>query len=367
MTSLPKNLYINCQTVLAQCSEFDSLNSLRSVFGIAELNPFRNALPDAESRQDRVNKTIDYLTSQTASKATESLLSIFLDMLISRRSEIDKLREDLRNLKQDITSWLTNYADIEIEIPIVCFAMTRREVEEVINGEVFSDPGVAPLARDEFLTLCTLLKKYGITDLHMLYGERREDWKIEYPKSDNTVENVIISTMNCINDTYRKESIPIRPRFESTNFFDPSTKMETWSRLSEYGCIVIVDVVSLFHPLLSEVLLQSGIVHNDNDPVAIFIHNPVNSQSFSINSTIEQYINKKVQRAFHRFDKKLDKLCEFGLGGVRTLQRWLNAVVPDVEKFVTGEHPREVNRQSVRKTSDNPPRRVEELFLNRRT
>ena len=241
MTSLPMNLYKDCQTVLAKCSEFDNLNSLKSIFVVVELEPFKNDLPEGVSKQDRVSKTIDHLLN-AASKATESVLLIFLEVLISRRSEGDQLREDLRNLKRNIASWFAKY--VEIEIPVVSFAMTQDEAEEIINEKVFSNPSVAPVALSKFHELCKSLKEYGITDLRMLYGKRREDWKIEYRESNNTVENVVINTMNCINNKYR---IPggltlIRPKFESIDFLDPPKRDETESRLRRSGCMAMIII-----------------------------------------------------------------------------------------------------------------------------
>jgi hypothetical protein len=365
MTSLPSHLYSDCQAVLTKCSVFESQSNLKSVFFITELAPFKDALPETQSKQERVNQTIGFLISYPVSKAKNNLLLLFLRALAMRCNEEDQLREELLDLRQSIANWLNEYS--VIEIPIVSLAMTRGEAEKVINGAVFSDISVPPVAGNKFNMLCDLLKEHGVTDLLALYGERREDWKIEYQSPNGnlfaTVEKVVTDAMNYINERCRtpKRLAPLRPRFESAAFFDSSTRTETWYQLQECGCVVVADAVSLFHPKLSRAFLQSTFASNDR--VAIFIHSPINFRSMRINSFLEEQVNSEIEFAFQRFDKRLDKLCELGIGGARALRRWLNAIVPDIEEFVRRERPQESKCELMRELA--PKNDVGRFFIRR--
>lgn len=350
MTSLPKNIYSHCQTVLTKCSVFESQSSLKSVFVITELAPFKDALPESQNKQERVNQTISFLISHPVSKARNNLLLLFLEALTLRYNEGDQLREELSDLRRRIANWLNEYS--VIEIPIISLAMTRDEAEMLINGAIFFNTDVPPVAGNKFKILCDLLKEHGVTDLLTLYGEKREDWKVEYQSPNGsvfaTVEKVVTDAMNYINEKCHapKRLAPLRPRFESAAFFDPSTRTETWHQLQECGCVVVADAVSLFHPKLSRAFLQSALASNDR--VAIFIHSPINFRSMRINSFLEEQVNSEIEYAFQRFDKRFDKLCELGIGGVLALRRWLNAIVPDIEEVVRRERPRESNCEFMR-------------------
>lgn len=357
MTSLPLHLYSDCQAVLTKCSQLESHSSLKAMFVIAELAPYKDTLPEAQDKKDRIDKTIDFLISRTIPEAKNNLLLLFIEALAMRYSKGDQLHEDLLALKLKIADWLNKYA--VIEIPIVSLAMTRNEAERVINGAVFSDPNIPPVFSNNFSTLRALLNEHGVTDLCALYGERREDWKIGYQSSNGshfvTVEKVITDAMDYINEKCRapRRLAHLCPRFKSADFFDSSTRGETWRELQECGCVVIADAISLFHPILRDIFLQSSAASNDH--IAIFIHSPIDFCSMPIISFLEEEVSTKIVLAFQRFDNRLDKLCELGIGGVRSLRRWLNAVVPDIEGFVGLKHPQESNRESMRELINTPP------------
>lgn len=95
MVSIPENFYHRCRNVLLQCSEFDSNDSLLSIFVTDKLKPFRDSLPEATSKNDRVAFCLDYLRQKRSSNG-EKILLIFLEVLCNRQA--DELREELEEL-----------------------------------------------------------------------------------------------------------------------------------------------------------------------------------------------------------------------------------------------------------------------------
>jgi len=118
----------------------------------------------------------------------------------------------------------------------------------------------------------------------------------------------------------------------SSKFFDEDTKVETWGQLSQLGCVIIADAVSMFHPDLCHHLLHSEM--SSNERVAMLVLSPVDPCTIPINQVIERAISSQMQRAFARFGLYLDKMCEFSAGDLRTLQRWLFSILPEVAETV---------------------------------
>jgi len=80
MQGLPRELYSICRNILLKCDEFDSDSSLRAIFVTEELQPFRNSLPEAANRDERIGKCLDFLTPQRFSD-DRPIFPLFLAIL----------------------------------------------------------------------------------------------------------------------------------------------------------------------------------------------------------------------------------------------------------------------------------------------
>lgn len=94
MNILSSKLYNICFTILTQCDEFASHNSLRAVFARADLQPFQDRLPEVDNVQDRVSQTLYYLEQRYLSSGQSALL-IFATALRERRHPDDALYIEL--------------------------------------------------------------------------------------------------------------------------------------------------------------------------------------------------------------------------------------------------------------------------------
>jgi hypothetical protein len=97
MTGLSSELYQQCRSTLLRCSEFDSDVALKAVFVTAELRQFRDSLPEAASKSNRVDSSLDFLLDQRLSDGATALFS-FLDVLRQKYEMGSSLRDELDEL-----------------------------------------------------------------------------------------------------------------------------------------------------------------------------------------------------------------------------------------------------------------------------
>jgi len=105
MPGLPSELYHLCRTALLKCSEFDTNASLHAVFVTDELYPFRSGLPEAASKNERVDACLDFLLSRLLSDG-QPVLPLFLAALRDRYQEGNALRDELDALVAAVQSAL---------------------------------------------------------------------------------------------------------------------------------------------------------------------------------------------------------------------------------------------------------------------
>lgn len=103
MSRLTSELYPLCRNILLKCSEFDSDTSLRAVFIIEELYPFRDGLPQATNREDRVDLCLDFLVPRRLDDG-RAVLPLFLKTLRDRQCQGNILRDQLATLVEVVQS-----------------------------------------------------------------------------------------------------------------------------------------------------------------------------------------------------------------------------------------------------------------------
>lgn len=349
---LSQDLYAECRITLLKCSEFNSDVSLRTVFAITELYPFRDRLREADNRNGRVDTCLDFLPDQRLSDG-RSAFTLFVAQLHDLQSEGDALRDELDDLHSRVRQELEETPPVEI--PFVVAAMKADEAEALIDGSIFDAPTVAPVERARFQKFREALEAHGVEELQSHYGEQREDWQ-PYHCQQSTVRDILLDTLDCFNQQRVPGAslVQIPPPFLSSRFFsgNEDVRIESWNWLSRKGCIIIIDAASMFHPRLHRIVSQSEM--GSDDRVAVLTLSPVNSNTLPVNQLIESHISSQMQRAFARFDRYLDKLCEFGLGDLRAIQRWLFATLPETAAIVQGQRANPSSRRVLRERMGSP-------------
>ncbi|MGB0384098.1 MAG: hypothetical protein ACPGWR_04660 [Ardenticatenaceae bacterium] len=223
-----------------------------------------------------------------------------------------------------------------IDVPFVIFAMTSDEASSLITEAVFENDEVRPAARTRFQKFRTALEEHEIeiADLLPHYKKERDHWMPHTYSSSQAIQKIISEMIERVNDKIhlRRHSILIRPKFLSAHFC--AQDYNTWQTLRESNCILIVDSISLFHPLLRDILVQS---HLSSSPKAvILVLSPINTKHNDVNQLIEKELNSRIRPIFTRFDHELDKWCEFGMGDLRTFQRRLLAILFEKAEILKG-------------------------------
>lgn len=97
MNGIPGDLYQCLQAALLRCRALDSDGALRAVFVDARLSPWRDALPQADSRERRAQAVLDALWQQT-SREGDNALELLLRVLSELTPEGDALHAELAAL-----------------------------------------------------------------------------------------------------------------------------------------------------------------------------------------------------------------------------------------------------------------------------
>lgn len=233
--------------------------------------------------------------------------------------------------------------------------MTTGEVKELTSGAVLENHYAAPIDRERFECLVEVLAEHGLDEIEEFYGETREEWRppITNPATVREIVEEVIQQVNRHRQLTPGENI-LRPQFFSTDFLsdDVAWRGRTWDRLGSLGCVLIVDAISVFHPLLRQKLLLSEF--GSNPRVSIVVLSPVGSNTLTINELLEREVAPQIQRAFDRFAVHLDVLCEFGAGDVRALRRWLFRALPETARMIQGSRANPQQRERMRERLGQP-------------
>jgi hypothetical protein len=355
MLGLDQDLYRRCRKTLLVCGEFAGTAELQAVFIDADLTPYKDKIPEAATLSARVDQVIDYLWGKQTSDGRWVFVQL-LRALHSRYAEGDRLREDLAGLAGAVESVLNRMT--VVKIPFVVVAMTKAEAEALDTETVFADKEVAPAEKARFREFKTALEAQGIADFPAFYGEKRGEWK-PFSCPHHPIDQIVTEIIDALNKSEKVGTIPpiLQPEFLSEDFFGAVGPARTrlWNRLERYGCVLVVDAVSIFHPLLRKSLTASEVT--SKDMVAVLVFSPVSPNGIQVNQLIETVVGQQMERAFNRFHEEWDRLCEIGVGDLRSLQRWLFSVLPE-EADILRQHRRTLNRRVLRDAMGEPANMV---------
>jgi WD40 repeat protein len=91
-------MYFSLQSTLLSCSEFEQDDLLKGLFVTEKLFPFRDRLPSAKNKRERVDKYIEFLINARNLKGEGVLLADFLEVLESRYHEDDNLHNEIQKI-----------------------------------------------------------------------------------------------------------------------------------------------------------------------------------------------------------------------------------------------------------------------------
>jgi hypothetical protein len=337
MAGLSAGLYDRCRIILLRCAQFDSREALRTVFVSTDLALYQNSIPEPANRDDRVTQLVSFLI-QKQLRDGRPAFPLFLAALRDLQSPEDKLYEDLREILNEVERELEGSQNVSI--PFVIVAMTSEEADNLETEKVFDRPDVTQVDRDSFKEFKTELEAHGIQNLLPHYKEARDKWE-PYTCAPKAIDEIITEMVDHLNQFRDGTSANpfIEILFLSEEFFQENEDegAQVWVQLSQSGGVLIVDAVSLFHPLLRQKLSKSAI--SSNEQVALLVLSPISSNQHQVNRLVEGVINSQMKLIFRRFDRTWDRLCEIGVGDLRALQRWLFSVLPEEASIIKQFNP----------------------------
>jgi hypothetical protein len=144
-------------------------------------------------------------------------------------------------------------------------------------------------------------------------------------KNDVNIQELMDKALSCVNGFK-----PLTPDIIDIRTVNRPEMRVQLKSLRQYGCIIIIDVISMAHPDIQYELLQSGLISNHNTLIASIF--PISKELEIIQNTIsvvEEYINKEF---YHRFTLDLDNQCARVTSNI-DINRWIKEqilkILPD--------------------------------------
>lgn len=218
-----------------------------------------------------------------------------------------------------------------VEIPVVIVTMSKQQASQIIQIDELVD------AYADFQNLLLQFPEDEVRQWMDRYGDDREDWH-PHTCAEFSIRK-IVSEIIIGSSHSRPDSPMLSPKFCTSEFFSDSAEVQEriWCQMSKNGGVIIIDAVSLFHPDIRQTLADSELMSNDN--IAIVVMFPIDPTMHQANQVLEGELRKRMKRAFARFHSRHDKMCEIGVGNLRSLKRWFAAILPEAIASAQGLRP----------------------------
>lgn len=207
----------------------------------------------------------------------------------------------------------------QLLLPTIVISMNLEEATELQNKSVLEKhAGKEEIQKyEQFLEA---LDKEGCQNPFERYKEDRDLWKPSFGEG-KTISELIENGLLKVNQNYSKDEQTIIGYSITDEFFNGEVNKNEFVKIAkEEGCLLIVDAISLFHPLVRKRLLKSGLPSQPKSAV-VFI-SPTVANSNSVTRSIEKLVSAEMDDVFERYDAKGEVLCEMNVGDLRSFQRW---------------------------------------------
>jgi len=174
--------------------------------------------------------------------------------------DINQAQRDVISAKGNITIFNLIFESVKkgnpsIPVSIILLVMTAQEAQELKDEMIYQEYN-NPIYYQQFNDLMTTLKNDKVEDALDRYGKTPEDWK-PFGINDMTIGEFIAGKLKAI-DEFQK---PLVPNFVDlrllTNDDTEEQARKELVRLRNNGCLVVMDVISLYHPTIQRVYRRS--------------------------------------------------------------------------------------------------------------
>lgn len=225
-----------------------------------------------------------------------------------------------------------------VGVPMCIVAMTAPELSQLESDSALLSR-LSSADRQQFTALKQALADDGI-DWQARYRDTRDSWR-PFRADGRSVREI---TEEIAEDISRRGKTRQRQRHVRLQWYPFDALWSSGARLrptyrgiARAGCVVLVDEVSLFHPVLRETFQNSPFFNNDQ--VAIVTVSPFDPAREQLEALLEDAARKRLAGAFDRYTVEYDPQCELAVGDEHRLKRWLHTSLPATLVRLQEPHP----------------------------
>jgi hypothetical protein len=189
--------------------------------------------------------------------------------------------------------------DPGIAVPVVLVVMNAEEAQQLVTREVFQR---YPDVSSDFDELQRSLEGEKLTDWITRYRAAPEAW-LPFRDKQESIEQIVRRVLSLI-DGYQR---PIFPEFIPIHQLNENQNRRKLKELRLEGCIVVMDIISIRHPLIQYAFRRSLL---DVFPSTMIVRVAPTSGALNIVQQMitfsEQFVESEL---YKRFEDELDPNC----------------------------------------------------------
>jgi hypothetical protein len=217
-----------------------------------------------------------------------------------------------------------------IPIPIVLLVMCEAEAQELSSGAAFQ--GYPKELAEDFHRFKDFLSSHSMSNWEQNYEQYPHHWK---PFKDNgyNIEFLITQTFQQVQELKKR----ITPHFIDIRTLNDRENRTMLQRLRQMGCVVIIDTISMQHPILQQKFRKSML---DVFPTTIISRITPLTEALPFVQHIALVIEERIEMEFDkRFSIDFDDNCQ-EISTLIEFKRWLKnrifQLLPDDVQIQTG-------------------------------
>jgi hypothetical protein len=292
-------------------------------------------LSQMDQRPDLVSQTLDILRSRTGSLtglcltpgALQGAVKWKFDQVIDVSAYPGAGIGLIQSLKQALGARRTAATVPVIGVPLVIAAMTASEAADLYDHPEKVGDELGKKAQDRFEKLKGALGQSWLSR----YGPTRDEWRS--PGSNHTVTELSLDAIRRLarakNSRLQGRAIKLQRYPFEVLVSGPGEVRDLYREMSDAGCILVVDELSLFHPEVRKALEQSPMVRSPHTAILTVSPFPAFAQAQMLREEI-----KALPGVFDRFELDYDPQCELNVGDECRVRRWLHQSLPETLKVL---------------------------------
>jgi hypothetical protein len=236
----------------------------------------------------------------------------------------------IQSLKEALGKRRTVSAVPIIGVPLVVAAMTKSEATDLCNNPDVIGEQLGTAAQKRFAAIRDAL----VGDLAARYGAARDEWRS--PDSNLSVGKLAVEVIQTLASAklsrlYGRAIKLQRYPFEAL-ITGPAELREVYREMADAGCVLVVDELSLFHPVVRQAVASSPMVLSRS--AAILTVSPFASFAQEPAQILRNELKGQLRAVFDRFALDFDPQCELNVGDECRLRRWLHQSLPETLKML---------------------------------